>query len=86
MNLEQLAHEATACLLAQTPLTMMPPAERPRNFPLPVVKAKSPDGRGRLVQKYRPLAILEYVNAVLSGAVAAREAKERAKAQAKEEA
>ena len=78
MSIRELAHLATAALLAQTPVTVTHPAGWKREgFPLPM-KRQAPDTDGSVSQHYRPLAILEYVNEMLNGEIAARRVRDRA--------
>lgn len=75
--LHELAHLAVAHLLDQTPVVITRHKDAPRNgMPLPIKKV-APNQDGYVTQEYRPLAILEYVNDVLSGDLARRQAKER---------
>lgn len=75
--LHELAHLAVANLLDQTPVIITRHKDAPRNgMPLPIKKV-APNQDGYVTQEYRPLAILEYVNDVLSGDLARRQAKER---------
>ena len=68
-ELEKLARTALACLLGQKYVTVSFQEKSPYSyFPLPVKKLK-PDESGMITQEYRPIAILEYVNDVLSGEV-----------------
>lgn len=75
--LRGLAMNATAALLAQTPVSVTHPAGWQRDgFPLPMVRQK-PGADGSVTQQYRPMAILEHINEVLSGEIAARRQKKR---------
>lgn len=66
MNLEALAHEALAALLAQKHVNVTHPKGWERDgFPLPWTRMK-PKADGSVTQPYRPLAILEYVHEKLS--------------------
>lgn len=66
MNLEALAQQATAALLAQKPVTVTHPAGWERDgFPLPI-KRMQPSADGSVTQTYRPLVIFEYVHEKLS--------------------
>jgi len=77
-DVQTLAHQATEALLAQKPLTVHHPAGWERNgFPLPIKRAPAA-ADGSVTQDYRPLAILEYVQEVLSGEITARRVRERA--------
>lgn len=73
-DLPTLVALAGAALLAQEPVRMvlLPDWTRPHNFPLPV--KREPAGEP---QSYRPLAILEWVNAELSGENKAQEMRVR---------
>lgn len=72
-----LARQATECLLEQKALTVRhEPGWVRHGFPLPMKRMPAlPDGA--VVQDYRPLAILEYVQEVLSGDLAARRVRDR---------
>lgn len=76
-RITRLAHEATHALLQQQPLSVRHEKGWERDgFPLPITRGKPlPDGA--VVQDYRPMAILEYVQEVLSGELAARKARDR---------
>ena len=64
-KLNELAYQAVVALLAQEPVTVVHAAGWERNgFPLPI-KRNQPD-QGIITQDYRPLAILEYVDEMLS--------------------
>lgn len=83
--LHELAHLAVAHLLDQTPVVITRHKDAPRNgMPLPIKKV-APNQDGYVTQEYRPLAILEYVNDILSGDLARRQAKERKAALAQEQ-
>lgn len=83
--LHDLAHLAVAHLLDQTPVIITRHKDAPRNgMPLPIKKV-APNQDGYVTQEYRPLAILEYVNDILSGDLARRQAKERKAALAQEQ-
>jgi len=81
MNSEQLtslAGYATSCMLLQTPVEMLhEDGKKPAGFPLPIKKMQ-PGTDGRLRQEYRPIAVLDYINEVLTGEIAARAALDRA--------
>lgn len=78
-ELAELGGKALGCLLEQKPVTITRHKDEPRNgMPLPI-KRMEPDGDGNVTQQYRPLAILEYINDVLSGELASRQAKQRKK-------
>lgn len=79
-SLQEMAQQALSALLEQKPYTMTRHRDEPRNyFPLPI-KRQKPDANGNVTQDYRPIAVLEYVNEVLSGEVAAKQARERVQA------
>lgn len=66
MNLESLANQATAALLAQQHVVVThPPGWERDGFPLPV-KRMQPAADGSVTQNYRPLVIFEYVHEKLS--------------------
>lgn len=76
MNLDQeyltaVGTRATACLLAQMPVTITRhvTVER-KGFPLPM-RRMPPDTDGNVTQDYRPLAVLEWVNDTLVAAAKA---------------
>ena len=73
-DLPTLVALASAALLAQEPVRMVLPPDwaRPHNFPLPV--SRQPSGEP---QSYRPLAVLEWVDAYLRGENTAQEMKAR---------
>ena len=72
-----LARQATEALLEQKMLTVRHEAGWKREgFPLPV-KRMPASHDGSVVQDYRPMAILEYVQELLSGELAARRARDR---------
>lgn len=76
--LNELAKQATFCLLTQQSITVVHAADWKREgFPLPIKKMPA-DADGTTAQSYRPLAIFEYVHEVLSGEIAKRQANERA--------
>jgi len=66
MNIEALATQALACLLAQKPVSVTHEAgwQRPVGWPLPMEK-KKPSADGTTTQNYRAIAILEYVDETL---------------------
>jgi len=74
--LHTLANAATACLLAQTPITVTRhfTVER-KGFPLPM-KRVQPDADGNITQDYRPIVVLEWIGDTLL-----REAKEKLRAE-----
>lgn len=83
--IQNLARRATEALLQQKPLTVAhEPGWSRDGFPLPMVRNKTPNENGYIVQHYRPLAILEYVDDVLSGALKARQQQQRAAQKKKE--
>jgi hypothetical protein len=67
-ELRDLADRAIQALLMQQPVPITRPAgwEREPGFPLPIKKME-PDLDGTTTQNYRPMALLEYVQEVLSG-------------------
>lgn len=73
-DLPTLVALASAALLAQEPVRMVLPPDwaRPHNFPLPI--KREPAGEP---QSYRPLAIMEWVDADLRGENKAQEMKAR---------
>ena len=73
-DLPALVALASAALLAQEPVQMVLPADwaRPHNFPLPV--KREPAGEP---QSYRPLALMEWVDAELRGENKAQEMRVR---------
>lgn len=84
MNIQILANKATYYLLKQQPMPISHEAGWKREgFPLPI-KRMLPDADGTTTQEYRPLAILEYVQEVLSGEIAARQARDRKALEKKE--
>lgn len=77
--LRELAYRAVTGMFEQKPVTITRHKDEPRNgMPLPI-KRMEPDADGNVTQQYRPLAILEYINDVLSGELASRQAKQRKK-------
>lgn len=82
--LHNLARRAAEALLSQKPLAVAhEPGWLRDGFPLPIKRNKTTNESGTIVQDYRPLAILEYVDDVLSGGLGAR--RQRAAKQKKEE-
>ncbi len=82
--LKEIAHLATVALLEQCSVIVAHDPDWVRNgFPLPIKRNKTPNENGKIVQEYRPLAILEYVEDVLSGGLGAR--RQRAAQKKKEE-
>lgn len=76
-ELSALAGRATEHMLSQQPMPITHAAGWERNgLPLPIKRAK-PSEDGTTTQYYRPLEILQYVNEVLSGEVAARRVRDR---------
>lgn len=69
-DLPTLVALASDALLAQEPVRMTLPPDwtRPHNFPLPVKRQSAGE-----VQGYRPLAVLEWVDAELRGENKSRE-------------
>lgn len=63
---QALVPAAAAALLAREPLDVALPDtwERPENWPVPIKKV--PRGTPNRVQSYRPVAILEFAELVLS--------------------
>lgn len=85
LTTKNLALQAVHYLLMQRPMGITHQAGWKREgFPLPI-KRMAPDADGTTTQEYRPLAILEYVQDVLSGKIAARAMRDR-KALTKKEA
>lgn len=79
-----LALQAAHALLKQSLLEVTHDAGWKRDgFPLPT-KKMTPDLDGSITQLYRPIAILEYVQEVLSGEIAARQARDRKALEKKE--
>lgn len=72
-----LANGATNCIVrnAAMPITLRG-GERPKGFPLPIKRVR---GEGDITQEYRPLAILEWIQDLVSGEVARRTAAKKAK-------
>lgn len=71
--IQNLGRRAIEALLQQKPLTIAhEPGWLRDGFPLPIKRNKTPNENGTIVQEYRPLAILEYVEDVLSGGLGAR--------------
>lgn len=78
LSTNELANRATHALLMQVPLEVTHADGWQREgFPLPIKRMPVNDA-GEVVQQYRPIAILEYVQEVLSGQIAARQARDRA--------
>lgn len=78
IRLEALTELAAKALLEQTTVSVRHFKGWSREgFPLPIKRMKEAED-GSVTQEYRPLAILEYVNDVLSGVIAAKQAKENA--------
>lgn len=76
-ELDRLANYAVRSLLGGTTVQMTHPFDWKREgFPLPIKKEK-PNANGDTIQQYRPMAIFEYVHEVLTGEVAARNARDR---------
>ncbi len=72
-----LARKATEAMLEQKALTVRhEPGWERDGFPLPM-KRRPALHDGSVVQDYRPMAVLEYVQEVLSGEIAARRARDR---------
>lgn len=71
-SLEVLTNLAAQCILNQEPVVITNPPGWERNgFPLPIKRNKAA-ADGSVTQEYRPMAILEYVNDVLSGELSSR--------------
>ena len=84
LTITELASRATHALLQQVPLEVTHNAGWKREgFPLPI-KRMLANAEGLVVQQYRPIAILEYVQEVLSGEIAARQARDRKALEKKE--
>lgn len=78
----RLANSALSHLLKNTPMPItLRGGERPEGFPLPL---KRVHGEGDITQEYRPLAILEWIQDVVSGEVARRAAAKKSKAEKQE--
>lgn len=76
--LNELAKQATSCLLTQKSVIVVHAKDWAREgFPLPIKKMAA-DTDGTTTQSYRTLSIFEYVHEVLSGEIAKRQAKDRA--------
>ena len=76
-EISELAKIATFHLLRQQPMEITHPADWQRDgFPLPI-KRNQPGHDGTTKQEYRPMAVLEYVQEVLSGENAAKLARDR---------
>ncbi len=83
--IQNLGRRAIEALLQQKPLTIAhEPGWLRDGFPLPIKRNKTPNENGTIVQDYRPLAVLEYVDDVLSGALKARQQQQRAAQKKKE--
>lgn len=82
-DIQLLANGAANCIVrnAAMPITLRG-GERPDGFPLPIKRVRSD---GDITQDYRPLAILEYIQDVVSGEVARRAAAKKSKAEKQEE-
>lgn len=77
-RLRWLAESAVLGILHRTTVSVTRDANCEREgFPLPIKRNKIPNTDGTITQEYRPMAILEYVDEVCSGEVAARLAKKR---------
>lgn len=78
-SVQLLATGAANYILRNLPMPItLRGGERPEGFPLPL---KRVHGEGDITQEYRPLAILEWVQDVVSGEVAQRAAAKKAKAE-----
>lgn len=81
MEIKELAKYATACMLIQEPVSIVHPAGWERDgYPLPIKRMSTAED-GTVTQEYRPLAILEYVQEVLSGELAKRKRQDKKAAQ-----
>ncbi len=77
MELKELANYATACLLIQEHVSILHSAGWERDgYPLPIKRMPAAED-GTVAQEYRPLAILEYVQEVLSGELAKRKRQDK---------
>jgi hypothetical protein len=77
-RLRWLAESAVLGILTRTTVLVTRDANCEREgFPLPIKRNKMPNPDGTITQEYRPMAILEYVDDVLSGELAARKARDR---------
>ncbi len=64
-------------MLIQEPVSILHPAGWERDgYPLPIKRMPAAEN-GTVTQEYRPLAILEYVQDVLSGDLAKRKRKDK---------
>lgn len=71
MQIKELANYATACMLIQEPVSIVHPAGWERDgYPLPIKRMPA-------AENGRPLAILEYVQEVLSGELAKRKRQDK---------
>ena len=77
-RLRWLAEAAVIGILTRTTVPVTRDANCERDgFPLPIKRNKTQNPDGTITQEYRPMAILEYVDDVLSGELAARKARDR---------
>lgn len=84
-SLDLLAAYAANCIVSSTCMVLtLRDGERPDGFPLPIKRVQAPID-GDITQRYRPLAILEWIQDVVSGEVARRAAAKKAKADQQEE-
>lgn len=82
-RLRWLADSAVLGIMTRTTVSVTRDANCEREgFPLPIKRNKIPNPDGTITQEYRPIAILEYVDDVLSGELAARKARDRKTEQA----
>lgn len=80
-ELNDLALRAVESIMAQEPvLVAHAPGWQRNGFPLPM-KRVAPDAAGFVIQEYRPLAILEYINDVVSGVMPSTRKVEKAEGQ-----
>lgn len=65
-DIQLLANGAANCIVRSAAMTI---TLRPDGFPLPIKRVR---GDGDITQDYRPLAVLEWIQDVVSGEVARR--------------
>jgi hypothetical protein len=83
--LSVLARRATEALLLQQPVSVFHDVGWERDgFPLPI-KREQPLPDGSVMQLYRPMAVLEYVQEALSGEIAAKRMRDRKAAEKSQE-
>lgn len=65
-EIQSLAKHAVECMIKREPVLITHEVgwERPKNWPLPIKRVHNPGGP--VTQPYRPMAILEYCECVLS--------------------